>query len=98
MSSTYTATDAAAYERLMGRWSPLLADALIAGPSLLPQFPSEQVDALTAGQIRQGRDFRVSPFRVRGDVRYVKAVAPDGELVAIGEARLPHLYHPIVVL
>lgn len=30
MSSTYTATDAAAYERLMGRWSPLLADALIA--------------------------------------------------------------------
>jgi SAM-dependent methyltransferase len=30
MSSTYTATDAASYERLMGRWSPLLADALIA--------------------------------------------------------------------
>lgn len=30
MSSTYTATDAAAYERLMGRWSPLLAEALIA--------------------------------------------------------------------
>jgi ubiquinone/menaquinone biosynthesis C-methylase UbiE len=29
MSSTYTATDAAAYERLMGRWSPLLAEALI---------------------------------------------------------------------
>lgn len=30
MSSTYTATDAVAYERLMGRWSPLLAEALIA--------------------------------------------------------------------
>lgn len=30
MSSTYTANDAAAYERLMGRWSPLLAEALIA--------------------------------------------------------------------
>ncbi len=30
MSSTYTAGDAAAYERLMGRWSPLLAERLIA--------------------------------------------------------------------
>jgi len=30
MSSTYTAQNAAAYEQLMGRWSPLLADALIA--------------------------------------------------------------------
>jgi SAM-dependent methyltransferase len=30
MSSTYTATDAVAYERLMGRWSPLLAEALVA--------------------------------------------------------------------
>ncbi len=30
MASTYTAGDAAAYERLMGRWSPLLAERLIA--------------------------------------------------------------------
>jgi SAM-dependent methyltransferase len=30
MPSTYTAADAAAYERLMGRWSPLLAEQLIA--------------------------------------------------------------------
>ena len=30
MPSRYTATDAHAYERLMGRWSPLLADRLIA--------------------------------------------------------------------
>jgi ubiquinone/menaquinone biosynthesis C-methylase UbiE len=30
MSSTYTASDGAAYERLMGRWSPLLAEAFIA--------------------------------------------------------------------
>ena len=30
MSSGYTATDPAAYERLMGRWSPLLAQELIA--------------------------------------------------------------------
>jgi len=75
-----------------------LAGTLIAGAALLPQFPSETVDALTAGQIRQGRDFRVSPFRIRPDSRYVRALAPDGELLAVGEARLPHLYHPIVVL
>jgi tRNA G46 methylase TrmB len=30
MASSYTATDAAAYERLMGRWSGRLADELIA--------------------------------------------------------------------
>lgn len=30
MASSYTATDAAAYERLMGRWSGALADQLIA--------------------------------------------------------------------
>jgi SAM-dependent methyltransferase len=30
MPSRYTATDAAAYQRLMGRWSPLLAQQLIA--------------------------------------------------------------------
>jgi len=75
-----------------------LTEALIPGPRLLPHFPAELVDALTAGQIRQGRDFRVSPFRVRPDTRYVKAITQDGDLVAIGEARLPHLYHPILVL
>jgi hypothetical protein len=30
MASSYTSTDAAAYERLMGRWSSRLADELIA--------------------------------------------------------------------
>jgi len=75
-----------------------LNDALIPAPSLLPQFPAELVDTLTAGQIRQGRDFRVSPFHVRPDARYVKAVSHDGELVAIGEARLPNVYHPVLVL
>jgi tRNA pseudouridine55 synthase len=75
-----------------------LSEALIGGPALLPQFPSELVDAVTAGQIRQGRDFRVSPFRIRPDARYVKALSKEGELIAIGEARLPHLYHPILVL
>lgn len=75
-----------------------LAEALVPAASLLPEFPAEMVDAVTAGHIRQGRDFRVSPFRVAKGVRYVKAISPQGDLVAIGEARLPNLYHPILVL
>jgi tRNA pseudouridine55 synthase len=73
-------------------------EALIPAASLLPEFPSEYVDTTTAGFIRQGRDFRVSPFRVRTGSRYVKPIAQDGQLLAIGEAKLPNLYHPIVVL
>lgn len=75
-----------------------LQEALLPAAELLPEFPSERVDSTTAGQIRQGRDFRTSPFRVRQGTRYVKAIAEDGILVAIGEARLPNLYHPILVL
>ena len=74
-----------------------LAEALIPAAELLPQFPAEHVDVLTAGQIRQGRDFRVSPFRASGN-KYVKAIGQDGDLIAIGEARLPNVYHPILVL
>jgi tRNA pseudouridine55 synthase len=75
-----------------------LDDALIPAAQLLPEFPSEVVDQLTASQIRNGRDFRVSPFRVRKGSRYVKALGEDGSLIAVGEARLPNLYHPILVL
>jgi tRNA pseudouridine55 synthase len=73
-------------------------DALIPAAEMLPDFPLEMVDAITAGQIRNGRDFRVSPFHARKGARYVKAVTAQGELIAIGEARLPHLYHPLLVL
>jgi tRNA pseudouridine55 synthase len=78
-----------------------LTEALIPAAQLLPEFPVEMVDAITASQIRNGRDFRTSPFQARqqqGVARYVKAVSAHGELVAIGEARLPHLYHPVLVL
>jgi tRNA pseudouridine55 synthase len=75
-----------------------LNEALIPAAQLLPHFPSETVDALTAGQIRQGRDFRVSPFRSREGQQFVKAVTSDGELIAIGEAKLPNVYHPVLVL
>lgn len=75
-----------------------LEEVLIPAARLLPHFPDEVVDNVTAGQIRQGRDFRVSPFRVRQGTKYVKAIGPEGELLAIGEAKLPNVYHPILVL
>lgn len=74
------------------------AKAIIPAAQLLPQFPSEVLDQVTTAFVRQGRDFRVSPFRVRAGSSYVKALAPDGELLAIGEAKLPNLYHPVLVL
>ncbi len=75
-----------------------LHEALIPAARLLPEFPSEYVDSVTASQIRQGRDFRVSPFRARPGTRYVKAITQDGELIAIGEAKLPNVFHPCLVL
>jgi len=75
-----------------------LGEALIPAAELLPEFPSETVDLITAGQIRNGRDFRTSPFQIQRGARYVKAISPQGDLVAIGEARLPHVYHPVLVL
>jgi len=75
-----------------------LEDALVPAARMLPEFPTEMVDGITAGQIRQGRDFRVSPFRVRKGARYVKALTEDGALLAIGEAKLPNVYHPILVM
>jgi tRNA pseudouridine55 synthase len=75
-----------------------LALALIPAAELLPEFPVETVDSPTANFIRQGRDFRVSPFRTAGSSKYVKAIGEDGKLIAIGEARLPNVYHPVLVL
>jgi tRNA pseudouridine55 synthase len=75
-----------------------LAEALIPAVRVLPEFPNALVDTVTAGQIRHGKDFRLSPFVERSGSRYVKAVSPEGDLIAIGEAVLPHVYHPILVL
>ena len=72
--------------------------AIIPASQLLPHFPNATVDALTAAQIRQGKDFRLSPFVDRAGAKRVKAISQEGDLIAIGEARLPHLYHPILVL
>jgi tRNA pseudouridine55 synthase len=74
-----------------------LAEALIPA-SALPAFPALIIDPATAGLVRHGRDFAVSPFRVVLGTRYVKALSTEGDLLAIGEAKLPHIYHPVVVL
>jgi tRNA pseudouridine55 synthase len=75
-----------------------LRDALLPMTDLLPDFPGVFVDSETALRIRQGRDFNVSPFRVNAGSPHVKAIGPDGRLVAIGQIALPHVYHPVVVL
>jgi len=75
-----------------------LLDALVPVAQLLPGFPSVFVDELTASQIHHGRNFPASPFRSQPAARFVKAITAQGELVAIGEAVLPNLYHPVVVL
>lgn len=75
-----------------------LAEALVPAAEMLPLFPRVFVDDLTATQIRNGRNFPASPFRQQPAARHVKAITREGDLVAIGEAVLPNLYHPTVVL
>jgi tRNA pseudouridine55 synthase len=75
-----------------------LLDALIPPSSLLPGMPEVFVDDVAAMRIRQGRNFPASPFRTGPAARHVKAVTANRELVAIGEAVLPNVYHPAVVM
>ena len=78
-----------------------LGEAFLPVRDLLPEFPSVWVDSLTAGQIRQGRDFHVSPFRDWRGVQFVKAMEgadDEGRLLAVGESVMPNVYHPVVVL
>jgi len=74
-----------------------LAEAILPASQLLPGFPAVVVDDITAAQIRNGRNFQVSPFRAQA-AKNVKAVTRSGDLLAIGEAVLPNVYHPVVVL
>lgn len=75
-----------------------LIDAIVPPSQLLPKLPSVFVDDITVAQIRNGRNFSASPFRAQPGAKYVKAVTGRDELVAIGEATLPNVYHPVVVL
>jgi tRNA pseudouridine55 synthase len=75
-----------------------LRQALLPMSELLPEFPAVFVDDETTARIRQGRDFNVSPFRVNAGTAHVKAIDSDGNLVAIGQIALPHVYHPVIVI
>jgi tRNA pseudouridine55 synthase len=75
-----------------------LADAIVPASQMLPGMPGVYVDDTTVAHIRHGRNFPASPFRPDAASRHVKALTRQGELVAIGEAVLPNLYHPVVVL
>ena len=75
-----------------------LLDAFLPVADLLPGFPAVFVDDLTVAQIRNGRNFAASAFRAQPAARHVKALNRQGEFIAIGEAVLPHVFHPIVVL
>ena len=71
-----------------------LAEAVIPSMRLLPEIPAEFFDASIEAQIRQGRNFRTSPFVVPPGAPHVKAVSHSGELIAIGDLRMPNVYHP----
>jgi tRNA pseudouridine55 synthase len=75
-----------------------LVEAVIPAASLLPELPAEHFDSPVVTQIRQGRDFRTSPFVVRPGAPRVKALSRSGDLVAIGDLVMPNLYHPSTVL
>ncbi len=75
-----------------------LAEAVIPAGKLLPQIPAEYVDASIEAQIRQGRDFRTSPFVISPGTPRVRALSQSGCLIAIGELKMPNVYHPATVL
>ncbi len=75
-----------------------LAEAVIPAGKLLSRMPAEYVDSTVEGQIRQGRDFRTSSFVVTPGAPFVKALSRSGELIAIGELKIPNVYHPTTVL
>jgi tRNA pseudouridine55 synthase len=75
-----------------------LKDVLVPMSEMMPTFPNVFVDDITAAQIRNGRNFNASPFRAQPATMHVKAVNAQNELVAVGEAVLPNVYHPAVVL
>lgn len=74
-----------------------LLDAFVPAAELLPGFPAVFVDDGAVTEIRHGRNFAASAFRAQPSASHVKALSRTGELVAIGEAVLPNIYHPTVV-
>ena len=75
-----------------------LDSAVVSTSRMLPGVPAEHFDESVEAQIRQGRDFRTSPFVVPPGAPLVKAISRRGDLIAIGQLKIPNLYHPGTVL
>lgn len=75
-----------------------LDEALIPAAQLLPEMPAHVADDETVAQIKNGRDFAVSPFQIAAGTRLVKVLTRQGQLVAVGEAKFSHLFHPLLVM
>jgi tRNA pseudouridine55 synthase len=75
-----------------------LSEAVTPAAKMLAHVPAEHFDVTVETQIRQGRDFRTSPFVVPSGAPIVKALSYSGELIAIGQLKIPNLYHPGTVL
>ena len=94
----FTLEDAWTFDRLeqlteQGR----LEDALIPATRVLPEIPGYRVDHETAARIAHGQDFRIHTFSAEPPPSRVMALDRKGDLLAIGEMRLPWTYHPIIV-
>ncbi len=75
-----------------------LASAVIPIELMLPEIPIVRVDDLTVRLIRNGREFRSSPFVVPPGAPIVQVLSRSGDLIALGELIYPNAYHPKVVL
>jgi tRNA pseudouridine55 synthase len=75
-----------------------LAEAVIPPAALLGDMPAAYFDSAGEARIRSGNDFRTSPFVVPPGAPLVKALSHAGDLIAIGELKIPNLYHPGTVL
>jgi tRNA pseudouridine55 synthase len=95
----YSVADAFTLPRLAELADLGLLDSAVTPTSrMLPAIPTEYFDESIEAQIRQGRDFRTSPFVVPPGAPLVKAVSRKGDLIAIGQLKIPNLYHPGTVL
>jgi tRNA pseudouridine55 synthase len=95
----YSVADAFTLPRLAELADLGLLDSAVTPTSrMLPSIPTEYFDESIEAQIRQGRDFRTSPFVVPPGAPLVKAVSRKGDLIAIGQLKIPNLYHPGTVL
>jgi tRNA pseudouridine55 synthase len=78
--------------------SDRLSEVVIPPAALLRYMPAAYFDSAEEARIRSGNDFRTSPFVVPPGAPLVKALSHSGDLIAIGELKIPNLYHPGTVL